>query len=157
MWLLKELPKKSDLKNKIIMKQDKLWNANNLKVMATNFTMSFAFFLLTPLLPLYLSENFGASKDMIGLVLSGYTITALLIRPFSGFLVDSFPRKKVLLISLFLYFLLFGGYLLAGTLVLFAIVLSVHSTLLTWASSFPLSEVKSGLSQQASTEILLML
>ena len=43
------------------------------------------------------------------------------------------------------------------TLVLFAIVLSVHSTLLTWASSFPLSEVKSGLSQQASTEILLML
>ncbi|MBQ5454230.1 MAG: MFS transporter, partial [Prevotella sp.] len=67
------------------MKQDRLWNANYLKVMATNFTMSFAFFLLTPLLPLYLSENFGASKDMIGLVLSGYTITALLIRPFSGF------------------------------------------------------------------------
>ena len=108
------------------MKQDKLWNANYLKVMATNFTMSFAFFLLTPLLPLYLSENFGASKDMIGLVLSGYTITALLIRPFSGFLVDSFPRKKVLLISLFLYFLLFGGYLLAGTLVLFAIVRTMH-------------------------------
>lgn len=108
------------------MKQDRLWNANYLKVMATNFTMSFAFFLLTPLLPLYLSENFGASKDMIGLVLSGYTITALLIRPFSGFLVDSFPRKKVLLISLFLYFLLFGGYLLAGTLVLFAIVRTMH-------------------------------
>ena len=63
---------------------------------------------------------------MIGLVLSGYTITALLIRPFSGFLVDSFPRKKVLLISLFLYFLLFGGYLLAGTLVLFAIVRTMH-------------------------------
>ena len=42
-------------------------------------------------------------------------------------------------------------------LVLFAIVLSVHSTLLTRASSFPLSEVKLGLSQQASTEILLML
>ena len=108
------------------MKQDKLWNANYLKVMTANFSMSFAFFLLTPLLPLYLSENFGASKDTIGLVLSGYTITALLIRPFSGFLVDSFPRKKVLLISLFLYFLLFGGYLLAGTLVLFAIVRTMH-------------------------------
>ena len=108
------------------MKQDRLWNANYLKVMTANFTMMFAFFLLTPLLPLYLSENFGASKDMIGFVLSGYTITALLLRPFSGFLVDSFPRKKVLLISLFLYFLFFGGYFLAGTLVLFAIVRTLH-------------------------------
>lgn len=108
------------------MKQDKLWNANYLKVMTANFSMSFAFFLLTPLLPLYLSENFGASKDTIGLVLSGYTITALLFRPFSGYVVDSFPRKKVLLVSLFLYFLLFGGYLLAGTLVLFAIVRTMH-------------------------------
>jgi predicted MFS family arabinose efflux permease len=109
-----------------MMKQDRLWNANYLKVMTANFTMMFAFFLLTPLLPLYLSENFGASKDMIGFVLSGYTITALLLRPFSGFLVDSFPRKKVLLISLFLYFLFFGGYLLAGTLMLFAIVRTLH-------------------------------
>ncbi len=108
------------------MKQDKLWNANYLKVMTANFSMSFAFFLLTPLLPLYLSENFGASKDTIGLVLSGYTITALLFRPFSGYVVDSFPRKKVLLVSLFLYFLLFSGYLLAGTLVLFAIVRTLH-------------------------------
>ena len=108
------------------MKQDKLWNANYLKVMTANFSMSFAFFLLTPLLPLYLSENFSASKDTIGLVLSGYTITALLFRPFSGYVVDSFPRKKVLLVSLFLYFLLFGGYLLAGTLVLFAIVRTLH-------------------------------
>lgn len=108
------------------MKQDKLWNANYLTVMTANFSMSFAFFLLTPLLPLYLSENFGASKDTIGLVLSGYTITALLFRPFSGYVVDSFPRKKVLQVSLFLYFLLFGGYLLAGTLVLFAIVRTLH-------------------------------
>ena len=60
------------------------------------------------------------------MVLSGYTITALLFRPFSGYVVDSFPRKKVLLVSLFLYFLLFGGYLLAGTLVLFAIVRTLH-------------------------------
>lgn len=88
--------------------------------------MSFAFYLLTPLLPLYLTDRFGASKDMIGLVLSGYTITALLVRPFSGFLVDSFPRKRVLLISLFFYFICFSGYLATGTLLLFAIVRTMH-------------------------------
>ena len=105
---------------------DKLWNSNYKKVMVANFTMSFAFYLLTPLLPLYLSETFGSTKDMIGLVLSGYTITALLFRPFSGYIVDSFPRKKVLLVCLFLYFVIFGGYLLASTLLMFAIVRTLH-------------------------------
>ena len=105
---------------------DKLWNSNYKKVMVANFTMSFAFYLLTPLLPLYLSETFGSTKDMIGLVLSGYTITALIFRPFSGYVVDSFPRKKVLLVCLFLYFIIFGGYLLASTLLMFAIVRTLH-------------------------------
>jgi MFS family permease len=81
-------------------KRERLWNSNYWKVMTANFTMSFAFYLLTPLLPLYLSETFGSTKDMIGLVLSGYTLTALLIRPFSGFIVDSFPRKRVLMVCL---------------------------------------------------------
>ena len=105
---------------------EKLWNSNYKKVMVANFTMQFAFYLLTPLLPLYLSESFGSTKDMIGLVLSGYTITALLLRPFSGYVVDSFPRKKVLLICLTLYFIFFGGYLLASSLLMFAIVRTLH-------------------------------
>ncbi len=41
--------------------------------MTANFTLFFAFYLLTPLLPLYLSETFHATKDLIGIVLSGYT------------------------------------------------------------------------------------
>ena len=82
----------------IAMGEERLWNKNYCKVMTANFTLFFAFYLLTPLLPLYLSETFGATKDMIGLVLSGYTITALLFRPFSGYMVDSFPRKKVLMV-----------------------------------------------------------
>ena len=97
-----------------------------MKVMVANFSLSFAFYLLTPLLPLYLSETFGATKDTIGLVLSGYTLTALLVRPFSGFIADSFPRKKVLLICLFLYFAFFAGYLAASSLLLFAIVRTLH-------------------------------
>ena len=77
---------------------ERLWNRNYCKVMTANFSLFFAFYVLTPLLPLYLSEHFGATKDVIGLVLSGYTITALLFRPFSGYFVDSFPRKTVLMV-----------------------------------------------------------
>ena len=97
-------------------KKERLWNANYNRVMVTNFALFFSFYLLTPLLPLYLCETFHSSKDTIGMVLSGYTLVALLVRPFSGFIVDSFPRKKVLLVCLFVYFIIFGGYLIAGSL-----------------------------------------
>ncbi|MBO7539287.1 MAG: MFS transporter [Prevotella sp.] len=105
---------------------EKLWNRNYCKVMVANFTLFFAFYVLTPLLPLYLSEHFGATKDVIGLVLSGYTITALLFRPFSGYVVDAFPRKKVLMVAFGAFAIFFAGYLAASTLLLFTIVRTLH-------------------------------
>ena len=105
---------------------ERLWNRNYLKVMTANFALFFAFYLLTPLLPLYLYETFGATKDVIGLVLSGYTIVALLFRPFSGFFVDSFPRKMVLLIAYSAFAIFFAGYLAASSLLLFTIVRTLH-------------------------------
>ena len=106
--------------------RERLWNKNYCKVMVANFTLFFAFYILTPLLPLYLSEHFGATKDVIGLVLSGYTITALLFRPFSGYVVDAFPRKTVLMISFGAFAIFFAGYLAASTLLLFTIVRTLH-------------------------------
>lgn len=82
--------------------------------------------IVTPLLPLYLKELYGADKDLIGFVLSGYTLTALLARPIAGYLVDSYPRKVVLLTCFFLFSAFFMGYLLAGSLTLFAIVRTLH-------------------------------
>ena len=106
--------------------KDKLWNANYVKVMTTNFLLYFAFYLLTPLLPLYLSETFGATKDTIGIVLSGYTVAALIIRPFSGYVVDSFSRKKVLMFCLSGFAIFFAGYIAAGTILMFAICRTLH-------------------------------
>ena len=103
-----------------------LWNSNYTKAWVSNFMIFFSFMLLTPLLPLYMSEEFGADKDLIGMVLSGYTLTALLVRPFSGYFVDSFPRKMVLLVSYFFFMALFAGYMVAGTVLLFAIVRTLH-------------------------------
>ena len=108
------------------MSNERLWNLTYCKVMTANFSLFFAFYVLTPLLPLYLSEHFGATKDVIGLVLSGYTITALLFRPFSGYFVDSFPRKTVLMISFAAFSIFFAGYLAASTLLLFTIVRTLH-------------------------------
>ncbi len=105
---------------------ERLWNSNYVKLWCANFMLNFSFMILTPLLPLYLSDEFSASKDEIGYVLSGYALTALFIRPFSGFFVDSYPRKIVLLICYFTFAILFGGYIVAGSLFLFFIVRTLH-------------------------------
>ncbi len=105
---------------------EKLWNGNYCRVWIANFLLYFSFMLLTPLFPLYLSETFDADKQMIGIVLSGYTLTALIIRPFSGYLIDGFPRRVVLLASFFLVFLLFFGYPLSASLLLFAMIRTLH-------------------------------
>ncbi len=106
--------------------QPALWNSNYLKVWIANFMLFFAFYLLAPLLPLYLRDTFSADKAMIGIVLSGYTLTALCVRPFSGFVVDSFPRKKVLLICYACFALFFAGYYITGSLLLFAAIRTLH-------------------------------
>ncbi len=105
---------------------DKLWNSNYVKIWIGNFLINFSFTLIVPLLPLYLSEEFGAGKDAIGLVLAGYAAMTLAARPFSGFLVDSFPRKTILLVCNFVFFALFAGYLVAGSLTMFALFRTLH-------------------------------
>ncbi len=106
--------------------EDRLWTADYLKILATNFTASFAFYLVTPLLPLFLSETFAAPKDVIGLALSGYAVTAILARPVAGWLVDTLPRKRVLLACIFFNFLFFGSYILAGSLAFFVTMRTMH-------------------------------
>lgn len=85
--------------NKVTKNPEVLWNSNYTKIWIATFMMYFAFMLLAPLLPIYLSDNFGADKKVIGIVLSGYALFALITRSFSGYMVDRFPRKAFLMAS----------------------------------------------------------
>lgn len=105
---------------------EKLWNSNYCRAMIGNFMLFFSFYLLTPLLPIYLDAQFKADKDLIGIVLSGYVVAALIVRPFSGFIVDSFNRKKVLMLCFFAFFICFTGYIGAGSILMFALVRTIH-------------------------------
>ncbi|MBP6868039.1 MAG: MFS transporter [Bacteroidales bacterium] len=114
--------------NKVTKNPEVLWNSNYTKIWIATFMMYFAFMLLAPLLPIYLSDNFGADKKVIGIVLSGYALFALITRSFSGYMVDRFPRKAFLMASTIVCVTFFAGYLVAGSLVLFAIVRTLHGS-----------------------------
>lgn len=104
----------------------RLWTAGFKAVTAGNFLLFFSFYLLLPVLPMYMAEAFAADKAVTGLVLASYTVMALLVRPVSGFLVDTFPRKRMLVVCYATFMLFFCGYLLAGTLLLFAVIRATH-------------------------------
>ena len=105
---------------------DRLWTRDYIFLCLANFMMCFAFYLLVPTLPFYLEAEFDASKSIIGMVLSCYTIAVLAVRPFSGYIADTFQRKPVYLIAYFLFVSIFCGYLLAGTLTMLMIIRIAH-------------------------------
>lgn len=82
--------------------------------------------LIVPILPLYLADTYGAGKHTIGFVLSGYTIAIMLVRPFSGYIVDNYDRKRVMMLFYSLAFVICGFYLIGGSLFLFTVIRTLH-------------------------------
>ena len=108
------------------MTKDRLVTPSYCFILIANFLLYFGFYLLMPVLPFYLQEVFDTSKATIGIILASYTIAALTIRPFSGYLLDTFARKPLYLLAFFIFTSVFAGYMLAGTLTLFTILRVVH-------------------------------
>ena len=95
-------------------------------MLAANFLMFFGFWMLVPVLPFYLAETFEAEGTLIGIILSCYTISALCIRPFSGYLIDMFARKPLYVVAYAVFTAIFLGYHFSTSIALFALFRIVH-------------------------------
>lgn len=106
--------------------KEPLFTRSYICILAANFLLYFGFWLLVPVLPFYLRETFSCTESMIGAVLSCYTVSALCIRPFMGYLYDGFARKPIYIAAYFLFTAVFAGYLLAGLLTAFIMLRVLH-------------------------------
>ena len=89
------------------MNNDKIVTPSFCYILAANFLLFFAFYLILPILPFYLKEEFMIGKSMIGFILSCYTLAALCIRPFAGYLLDTFARRPLYLVAYFIFTAIF--------------------------------------------------
>ncbi len=106
--------------------KDRLVTPSYCFILAANFLLYFGFYILMPVLPFYLTEVFGLGKGFIGTILACYTVAALLVRPFSGYLLDAFARKPLYLLAFTVFTSVFGLYLLAGSVLLFVALRIIH-------------------------------
>ncbi len=91
-----------------------------------------------PIIAMYVVDEFNADAATAGIVVAAYIITALLTRPFSGYLVDKYDRRKFYWVVIIAYATLFIGYLVSSSimeLVITRVLLGSTFALITTASN----------------------
>lgn len=112
------------------MNQEKLWTPSFIFACLANLLTGVAFYQISVTLPFFIIEHFKVDKAEMSFIISSYVLAALVIRFFSGYLVDNFPRKKVYLISFILFVSLFFGYTIASSVAFIFILRIFHG--LSW-------------------------
>ncbi len=105
---------------------EKLFTRNFITACVANFLYFFGFYSLFPILALYLREDLHANEFMIGISLACYVVAALLVRPFSGYIVDRFSRKPLYIGALTVFVFCFIGYRISNNLSLFIFFRILH-------------------------------
>jgi MFS family permease len=78
--------------------KDKLWTRDFVQILTINCMVFISFQMLVPVLPLYVT-TIGGNEASVGLVMAALTLAVLLVRPFTGWLVDRRGRRIVMIAS----------------------------------------------------------
>lgn len=85
------------------MQKQSLWNRHFLFICLSSFFIFINFYTLLATLPMFVMDDLKGSNQQIGLVMTFFIATAVLMRPFAGKWLDLIGRKKILLIALSLF------------------------------------------------------
>ena len=107
----------------------RLFTSSYWAILGANFMLFFAFYLIMPILPFYLKEIFNTPNSLIGIILACYTVAALTIRPFAGYLLDAMARKPLYIATFFFFVLFFGGYIVSISLFMVIIVRALQGVM----------------------------
>ena len=81
------------------MDKKSIWTREFILIALINMTTFFGFNMTTVGMPVYVAK-LGATDLVSGLVITLTTAAALLVRPFTGLMLDRYGRKSILLISI---------------------------------------------------------
>lgn len=76
------------------MTKPKLWTKNFIGISLTSFFTFLIFYMLTVILPIYVTDEMHGNGTDIGIVATVFVVSGILFRPFTGKWLDSIGQKK---------------------------------------------------------------
>lgn len=103
----------------------KLWSLSFILLTVANALLFLVFEMMFPTLPLFIT-TLGGSAAQVGLVTGVFMVSAIAIRPFSGFLATKIDKKYLLIIGVVISALSTGAYYLAPNMEVLMVTRLIH-------------------------------
>ncbi|MCT1548714.1 MFS transporter [Corynebacterium amycolatum] len=115
--------------------QDKLFSPAFIISWLINFSMYLVFYLSITVMALYAVQRFSASDAAGGFAASSFVVGATIARLFSGYLVDTFGGRKIMLGSLTVIVAACAAYIWAASLPILITIRIIHGLTYAFAST----------------------
>jgi len=117
--------------------QTTIWTRPFFMALVNNFFIFLVFYSLLTVLPLYVIDELHGTEGQAGLATTVFLLSAIIVRPFSGKIIELLGKKKTLIISVmmfgissFIYFWVHDFYLLMALRFFHGIWFSIGSTVM---------------------------
>lgn len=104
---------------------NKIWSLSFVFVVVSNALVFMIFEMLLPTLPLFVTA-LGGGASQVGLVTGIFMLSAILIRPFAGFLATKIDKKLLLILGISLMALSTGAYYLSNNISTLLFIRLIH-------------------------------
>lgn len=106
-------------------KKEPLWTRDFILISITSLFITMGFQMLLPVLPVF-SAELGGSDSWAGLVVGIFTISAVIMRPIAGHLLDKQGRRGVFISGLVVFFICVVAYNWTSTILILLILRFIH-------------------------------
>jgi len=108
------------------LSKEALWTKSFINIWVSNFFLFLTFYFLMVSLPVYSINELHGKQSSAGLITTMFLLTAIVIRPFAGKLMQKYGKKTLLVLSLAIFFLVAIAYFLPESVGSLLIVRAFH-------------------------------
>lgn len=108
-----------------LQKKEPLWTRDFILISIASLFITLGFQMLLPVLPVF-SAKLGGSDAWAGLVVGIFTISAVLMRPIAGRILDRYGRRGIFILGLIVFLLCVVAYNWTPTILVLLILRFIH-------------------------------
>lgn len=118
-----------------------IWTKSFISIAMSNFFIFTVFYALLTLMPMYVLALPGGTVTQAGLATTIFLLSVIIVRPFSGLILEMFGKKRVLIISMFAFAVSTFSYTFTDDITLLLILRFIHGISFSIATTVTLSIV----------------